>query len=115
MCLNRHHGISITIHVRARMYHYRDVPYIPYLPTTVATTLFSLFRSELDFCRKQESVRNLAGPYNDMYMYLPLEFFTISILTKDLIMVISSMRHRFAAINEMNIFDQSVQAYYSYL
>ena len=68
MCLNRHHGISITMHVRACVYHYRDVPYIPYLSTTVATTLFSLFRSDLDFCRKQESVRNLAGPYNDMYM-----------------------------------------------
>ena len=47
--LNRHRGISITLHVRARMYHYRDVPYIPYLPTTVATTLFSIFRSDLDF------------------------------------------------------------------
>ena len=68
MCLNRLHGISITMHVRTRMYHYRDVPYIPYLPTTVATTIFSLFRSDLDYCRKQESVRNLAGPYNDMYM-----------------------------------------------
>ena len=66
--LNRHRGISITVHVRARMYHYRDVSYIPYLPTTVATTLFSLFRSDLDFRRKQESVRNMAGPYNDMYM-----------------------------------------------
>ena len=38
---NRHRSISITVHVRVRMYHYRDVPYIPYLPTTVATTLFS--------------------------------------------------------------------------
>ena len=59
--------ISITMHVRVRMHHYRDVPYIPYL---VSYTLFSLFRSDLDFCRKQESVRNLAGPYNDMYIKL---------------------------------------------
>ena len=50
MYLNRHRGIPITVHVRARMYHYIDVPYIPYLPITDATTLFSLFTSDLDFC-----------------------------------------------------------------
>ena len=44
-----HRSIFITVHVRARMYHYTDVTYIPYLPITVATTLFSLFRSDLDF------------------------------------------------------------------
>ena len=67
MCLNRHRGISIIVQVRTRMYHNIDVPYIPYLPTTVATTHF-LFRSDLDFCRKQELARNMAGPYNDMYL-----------------------------------------------
>ena len=66
MCLNRHRGISIIVHVRAHMYRYFDVSYIPYLPTTVAFVLYSLFISDLDFCRKQESVRNMAGPYNDM-------------------------------------------------
>ena len=68
MCLNRHRGISITVHVRACMYHYIDVPYIPYLPTTVATALFCIFRADLDFCRNQESARIMAGPYNDMYL-----------------------------------------------
>ena len=38
-----------------------------------------------------------------------------SILTKDLIMVISSKHHRFTAINEMNTFDQSEQVNHSYL
>ena len=51
---HRHRGISITLHVHARMYHHRDVPYILYLPTTVATTLFSLFRSDLDFSSKYD-------------------------------------------------------------
>ena len=45
---------SRYFHNRARMYHYIDVSYIPYLPTTVGTTLYSLFRPDLDFCRKQE-------------------------------------------------------------
>ena len=56
--LNRHRGISITLHERARMYHYRDVPYIPYLPTTSATATDQILIS----------VRNITGPYNDMYM-----------------------------------------------
>ena len=28
-----HRGISITMYVRPRMFHYIDVPYIPYLPS----------------------------------------------------------------------------------
>ena len=46
----------------------------------------------------------------------PWKFFYLSpYLQKDLIMVISSKHHRFTAINEMNIFDQSEQTYHSYL
>ena len=43
-----HRGISITVHVRARMYRYTDVPYIPHLPTTVTTTLFNFLYLDQD-------------------------------------------------------------------